>query len=448
MPLLSWLLGPSDRPAFSGSGDSQARFVGTDRARPADILSSIDVSMARIDFTPDGTIIAANDNFLRVFGYALEEVRGKHHSIFVDDAYRDSPDYTKFWQALRDGHNFSAAYERRGKNGRPVYIMGTYSPVRDAAGRVVRVVKFAIDNTDRELRVKSLLTHLTEVADGNLATDFEQRGDDDIARLASTASDMVRQLRSLVKQISEASDQQNEGARMIAESSSGLSEGSQSQAASVEEMTAAVEQLVNSIDSISKAAGDSRGQAEQTARMAQAGGAAVANAVNSMDLIQKSAAQINEIIEVISEIASQTNLLALNAAIEAARAGEHGLGFAVVADEVRKLAERASEAAKEITALINESSKRVEEGANLSQKVGDALEQIVAACGQTANQIASIATATEDQAANAGEVKLAIRSVSRTTEGNAANAEEMAASAEELGAQAQGLRDLVKRFTV
>ena len=445
MSLLSWLFG---RAASSSRTAGQSRFTGTDRARPADILSAIDSSMARIDFAPDGTIIAANDNFLRVFGYTLAEVRGKHHSIFVDDAYRDSPEYVKFWQALRDGHHFTAAYERRGKDGRPVYIMGTYSPVINSSGRVLRVVKFAIDNTDRELRVKSLLTCLTGVANGNLATEFEQRGNDDITRLAGTASGMIHQLRGLVKQISEAADQQNEGARMIAESSSGLSEGSQSQAASVEEMTASVEQLVNSIDSISRAAGDSRGQAEQTAQMAQAGGIAVTNAVNSMDLIQKSSAQINEIIAVISEIASQTNLLALNAAIEAARAGEHGLGFAVVADEVRKLAERASEAAKEITGLINESSKRVEEGASLSQKVGDALEQIVAACGQTANQIASIATATEDQAANAGEVKLAIRSVSRTTEANAANAEEMAASAEELGAQAQGLRDLVKRFTV
>ena len=445
MSLFSRLFGPAIS-LVGGAG--QARFRGTDGAGPADILSAIDGSLARIDFAPDGTIIAANDNFLQVFGYTLDDIRGKHHSMFVDEAYRESREYDEFWQALLDGRHFSAAYERLGKGGRPVYIMGTYSPVRDAAGRVIRVVKFAIDNTDRELRVKSLLTHLTEVADGNLATAFEQGGDDDIARLAGTAGTMVRELQSLVKQISEAAEQQNEGARMIAESSSGLSEGSQSQAASVEEMTASVEQLVNSIDSISKSAVESRSQAEQTARMAQAGGTAVADAVNSMDLIQKSSQQINEIIAVISEIASQTNLLALNAAIEAARAGEHGLGFAVVADEVRKLAERASEAAKEITGLINESSKRVEEGANLSQKVGAALEQIVTACGQTASQIASIANSTEDQAANASEVKLAIRSVSRTTEANAASAEEMAASAEELGAQAQGLRDLVKRFTV
>lgn len=301
---------------------------------------------------------------------------------------------------------------------------------------------------DLERKVREMVEVFAAVSQGDLTREIAVVGDDDLARLAQNAQQMLNDLRGLVKQISEAADQQTEGARMIAESSSGLSEGSQSQAASVEEMTAAVEQLVASIESISKSALDSRQQAEETSSMARDGGSAVAEAISSMGLIQKSSEQINEIISVISEIASQTNLLALNAAIEAARAGEHGLGFAVVADEVRKLAERASEAAKEITTLIKESSKRVEEGATVSQKVGEALQRIVAASGQTVEQIASIAQATEAQSANAGEVKMAIRSVSQTTESNAAGAEEMAASAEELGAQAQGLQDLVKRFNV
>ena len=299
-----------------------------------------------------------------------------------------------------------------------------------------------------ESKVKSLSSIFTAASQGDLTSKVAVSGDDDMGRLAANAAGMFDDLRGLIKQIAEAADQQNDGARMIAESASGLSEGSQSQAASVEEMTAAVEQLVESIESISKSAAESRTQAEETSELAKAGGTAVFEAISSMGLIRKSSDQINDIIQVISEIASQTNLLALNAAIEAARAGEHGLGFAVVADEVRKLAERASEAAKEITGLIKESTKRVQEGASLSEKVGRSLQSIVTAVGKTAEGISTIAAATGTQSANAAEVKMAIRSVSQTTESNAASAEEMAASAEELGAQAQGLRDLIKRFTV
>jgi len=300
--------------------------------------------------------------------------------------------------------------------------------------------------TDLEEKVRGLVDVFAAASSGDLTRTIGFEGDDDMGRLAANARRMFADLRAIIRQVIDASAQQSEGARMIAESSGQLSEGAQSQAASVEEMTAAVEQLIGSIESISRSAAESRKQSLHTSAMAKAGGEAVVEAVHSMRLIQRSSEQIEDIIRVIGEIASQTNLLALNAAIEAARAGEHGLGFAVVADEVRKLAERSSEAAKQITQLIKESAKRVQEGATHSEKVGNSLEAIVAAADGTAAGIASIASATESQSANASEVKMAIRSVSQTTESNAASAQELAASAEQLDAQSQGLRDLVRHF--
>ena len=148
----------------------------------------------------------------------------------------------------------------------------------------------------------------------------------------------------------------------------------------------------------------------------------------------------------ISEIASQTNLLALNAAIEAARAGEHGMGFAVVADEVRKLAERSNKAAGEITSLIKESSARSSKGPNSAARPRKALKKIVEGVEATAAKIGEIATATVQQAANSEEVSKAIQGIAQVTEQAAAGSEEMASSSQQLGAQAQALRDLVGQF--
>ena len=371
-------------------------------------IDAIHKSQAVIEFEMDGTIITANDNFLNTMGYSLAEVKGRHHSIFVDDETKSSTEYKQFWERLNRGEYVAGEYPRVGRDGSAIWIQGSYNPIMDLNGVPFKVVKYASDVTER---VK-----------------------------------LQESTKELIQQVVESANQFGEASHSIASSSASMSDGAQTQAASVEEMTASVDELLASIRVISEAAGESREQADQSSELARTGGTAVTEAVAAMRLIQKSSDQINDIIQVISEIASQTNLLALNAAIEAARAGEHGLGFAVVADEVRKLAERSSEAAKEITQLIKESTRRVSEGAELSEKVGESLTAIVAAVDRTADGIGRIAESTTSQASSAKEVQGAIRSVSDTTESNAAASEELAASAEELGTQATQLQELMTKF--
>lgn len=380
-------------------------------------ITAIGKSQAVVEFDMDGTIVTANDRFLSTMGYTLNEIQGRHHSLFVEPEVAESADYRSFWENLNRGEYTQAEFKRIGKGGREVWIQGSYNPILDLNGKPYKVVKYASDVTKR-------------------------------VKLERSAELQRQQTESLVREVIETANQFAEGARVIAESSANLSEGAQNQAASVEEMTAAVEEMTNAILVISSSANESKQQAETTASLAQDASKTRSEAVSAMHLIEKSSEQITDIIQVISEIASQTNLLALNAAIEAARAGEHGLGFAVVADEVRKLAERSSEAAKEITQLIKESSRRVAEGAELSNKVGESLGAIVKAVEKTVLRIGNIAEQTETQSASAGQVQAAIKSVSETTECNAASSEQLAASAEELGAQSHSLQDLVDKFEV
>lgn len=296
--------------------------------------------------------------------------------------------------------------------------------------------------------INRLLEVVAGAAEGDLtrvATLSEERHGQ-LNRLADGIRIMIADLRDLITQITESSDQQNEGAHAIAENAANLSNTAQHQANNVEVVINSVRKLTGSIDKIASAASDARMQAEETTLLAKNGGDTVRRAIEAMRLIQISSDQINEIIQVIGEIASQTNLLALNAAIEAARAGEHGLGFSVVADEVRKLAERSSEAAKEITTLIKESTNRVSDGAELSEKVGSSLSGIVAAASKTSASIRDIDELTHSQNVSAEEVGKAIRQVAQTTDDNAAASEQLAASSEELGSQATVLRELIARF--
>src|SRR3546814_6343038 len=111
------------------------------------VVTALNRSQGVITFGLDGTILDANENFLKPLGYSLAEVKGKHHSMFVEPADAQSAEYRAFWDKLRRGEYDAGQYRRIGKGGREVWIQASYNPVLDRSGRPVKVVKFATDIT-------------------------------------------------------------------------------------------------------------------------------------------------------------------------------------------------------------------------------------------------------------------------------------------------------------
>ena len=115
-------------------------------------VAALDKALGTIAFAPDGTVIEANDNFLALLGYSLDEVRGRHHRMFVDPDEARAPAYEAFWASLRKGEFQSAEYRRFGKGGREIWIQATYNPIIGRNGQVTQIVKFAADVTDQKLK--------------------------------------------------------------------------------------------------------------------------------------------------------------------------------------------------------------------------------------------------------------------------------------------------------
>ncbi len=282
--------------------------------------------------------------------------------------------------------------------------------------------------------------------EGDLTKQLAIDSKDEIGALAHWFNVFIAKLREMIRQVIQSAEQFTEGAKVVAESSQAVAQGAQTQSASVQQMSDAMEELSRSVDAVRALAVEADELARKSSRSAKEGEAAVEKSVTAMDAIRQSSKRIGDIIQVISEIAGQTNLLALNAAIEAARAGEHGMGFAVVADEVRKLAERSNHAAQEIAQLIGESTRLVEEGAERSDGLGEALKGILNGVEETARKIAVIAQKAIEQNDAAQEVRRGIEGIATVAEQSAAGSEEMASSSQELGAQADALRQLVAGF--
>jgi methyl-accepting chemotaxis protein len=136
------------------------------------MIRAIERAQAVIEFDLDGTIITANDNFLRIFGYTLDEIRGRHHRMFCDPGYAESPEYARFWQRLGRGEYEADEFRRIDKNGAEVWLQASYNPILDMEGRPMKVVKFASDITievqKRSLALLEMSTPVTKIWDGVL----------------------------------------------------------------------------------------------------------------------------------------------------------------------------------------------------------------------------------------------------------------------------------------
>lgn len=430
------------------------------------MLTALQRSQAVIEFHLDGTVITANDNFLSVVGYDLDQIQGRHHRMFMDSAEAAQPAYAEFWRRLNAGEYVAEKFVRYGRNGKRVVIEASYNPILDAAGRPYKVVKFATDvaaaEDERERRAEAdrqaaaLQTMIVEktgrglaaLAAGDLSYRIETDFPGEYAQLRDNFNRAIAALDEAITVISGNTSAMRTGASEISSAADDLSRRTERQAASLEETAAALDQITATVRHTAENAQSADAAVIQARAQAETGGDVVGRAVTAMGAIEQSSVQIGEIIGVIDEIAFQTNLLALNAGVEAARAGDAGRGFAVVASEVRALAQRSADSAKQIKALISASSTQVRDGVVLVRQSGEALTGIVEQINSATRLMNEIRGSTHEQAVGLAQVNSAVNDMDQVTQQNAAMVEQSTAASQNLSREAADLAQLVGRFQI
>ena len=353
----------------------------TDRKlRDADAQGQIDAvgkSQAVIHFKLDGTIITANENFLKTLGYRLDEIQGRHHSMFVEEKERSSAAYRAFWEALGRGEFQAAQYKRVGKGGKEIWIEASYNPILDLNGKPFKVVKFATDITRKTVLQQEINHDLGVISDA-----------------ITTANTQVTSAASASEQTS----------------------------ANVQAVAAGAEELQTSIAEISRRVTDASKISSQAVDQSKRTNEIVTG-------LSSSAGRIGDVINLINQIAAQTTLLALNATIEAARAGEAGRGFAVVASEVKSRATQTSKATEDISgqvaavqgatneavAAISDISKTIDTINEISETIAAAVEEQNAVTKEIAANMNTAAAGVQAITSNMGQIAAATQSATEAT---------------------------------
>jgi methyl-accepting chemotaxis protein len=427
--------------------------------READVssqMAAIHRSQAVIEFSTDGTVLTANENFLAAMGYRLDEVRGHHHRKFMPPGEANTAEYATFWSGLARGETRTGLFQRVTGRGTPLWLEATYTPILDPSGTPYKVVKFARDVTERQLLAQALQETVTGVReavahaiDGDLTCLVPTRqAQPELRALATAINDLIAQTSGLVGQVQQAASDVSRSAAGIARGNAGLAQRTEAQARGVAQTVEALGDLATTVRQTTENAGMADTLARSAVQAVDRGGQATEAMKQAMGAITESSTRIVDIIGVINEIAFQTNLLALNAAVEAARAGEQGRGFAVVASEVRNLASRSSDAAKEIRRLIEDSVARVGGGVELAEHSAATLTEIGDGIRRVSAIVTEIASASVEQSTTIHDVNKSVAQMDRATRDNSALVEQAAASAEALEQQASALAARLAHYAV
>lgn len=402
------------------------------RTHSAATLTSLNDSIAMIEFTPEGTVLGANALFLDRMGYTLAEIDGQHHSLFCTPDQLQSRDYNDFWLRLNRGESFSDKFLRVAKNSRPVWLEANYVPVQDRHGRVFKIVKLATDITGHinDAQEQRAMTNAIErsmaVIAFNLKGEVLKANDNFLKTMGYRREEIEGAHHSLFcseamrnsREYSELWQQLNRGEFISGQFPRVNKQGrtvwlratynpvfdEQGKLYKVVKFATDVTAQVEKNQQEREAAQRAYHTALQTNESTRVGAEVIANSVQTMRALagelqgisgdisglSESSDRIGFIVESIRRIADQTNLLALNAAIEAARAGTHGRSFAVVANEVRTLAANINRATAEIENRVQQNHslankalkgiesnlKRADQGVKLAQEAGGVIAEI------------------------------------------------------------------------